>query len=170
MCAYYVCSSISITGKIILLAWYEPRHDKTNKMSVRQAKTQISLGIRPVCSEYSLCAQWIVKAPSFLHAESEDSDQTGRMSRLIWVFAGRTLTLLVLSRGGSYHNWASKLRWHFGTSFIRTNLLRSQRSHKLCTDSVPCVDASLIHIKLLKHLLMRIQIACQLNCGSSSLD
>ena len=26
----------------------EPRHDKTNKMSVRQAKTQISLDIRPV--------------------------------------------------------------------------------------------------------------------------
>ena len=26
----------------------EPPHDKTNKMSVRPAKTQISLGIRPV--------------------------------------------------------------------------------------------------------------------------
>ena len=26
----------------------EPRHDKTNKMTVRPAKTQISLGIRPV--------------------------------------------------------------------------------------------------------------------------
>ena len=26
----------------------EPRHDKTNKMTVCQAKTQISLGIRPV--------------------------------------------------------------------------------------------------------------------------
>ena len=27
---------------------YEPRHDKTNKMAVCPAKTQISLGIRPV--------------------------------------------------------------------------------------------------------------------------
>ena len=27
---------------------YEPQHDKTNKMSVRPAKTQISLGICPV--------------------------------------------------------------------------------------------------------------------------
>ena len=27
---------------------YEPRHDKTNKMTVRPAKTQISLGIRTV--------------------------------------------------------------------------------------------------------------------------
>ena len=35
---------------------YEPRHDKTNKMSVRPAKTQISLGIRPVWSESSLSA------------------------------------------------------------------------------------------------------------------
>ena len=70
----------------------------------RLRSAQISLGIRPVWSEYSLSAQWVAKDPSFLHADNEDSDdQTGRMPRLIWVFAGRTLTLLVLSRGGSYH-------------------------------------------------------------------
>ena len=34
-------------------------------MSVRPAKTQISLGIRPVWSESSLCAQWISKDPRF---------------------------------------------------------------------------------------------------------
>ena len=51
---------------------------------------QISLGIRPVWSESSLCAQRVAKDPSFLHADSEDSDQTGQMPRLIWVFAGRT--------------------------------------------------------------------------------
>ena len=71
-------------------------------MSVRPSKTQISLGIRPVWSESSLCAHWVAKDPRFLHADSEDSDQSGRMSRLIWVFAGRTLTLLVLSCRGSY--------------------------------------------------------------------
>ena len=69
---------------------YEPPHDKTNKVTVRQAKTQISLGIRPVWSESSLCAHWVAKDPSFLHADSEDSDQTGRMPRLSWVFAGHT--------------------------------------------------------------------------------
>ena len=37
-------------------------------------------------------------------AHREDSDQTGRMPRLIWVFAGRTATLLVLSWGGSIIN------------------------------------------------------------------
>ena len=71
--------------------WHEPRHDKTNKMSVRPAKTQINLCIRPDWSESSLCAQWVAKDPSFLHADSEDSDQTGRMPRLIWVFTGRTV-------------------------------------------------------------------------------
>ena len=34
----------------------QPRHDKTNKMTVRPAKTQISLGIRPAWSEASLSA------------------------------------------------------------------------------------------------------------------
>ena len=57
---------------------------------VRPAKTQISLGIRPVWSESSLCAEWVAKDPSFHHADSEDSDQTWQMPRLIWVFAGRT--------------------------------------------------------------------------------
>ena len=59
-------------------------------MDVRPAKTQISLGIRPGWSESSLCAQWVGKDLSFLHADSEDADQTGRMPRLILVFAGRT--------------------------------------------------------------------------------
>ena len=70
-------------------------------MTVRPAKTQNSLGIHPVCSESSLYAQWVAKDQGFLHADSEDSDQTGRMPRLIWVFAWRKVILLVLSRGGS---------------------------------------------------------------------
>ena len=80
-------------------------------MSVRPAKTQISLGIRPVWSESSLCAQWVAKDPRFLHADSEDSDQTGWMPRLIWVFAGRTLILLVLSCRGSGKNEAKDKIW-----------------------------------------------------------
>ena len=46
--------------------------------------------IRPVWSESSLCAQLVAKDQSFLHTDREDSDQTGRMPRLIWVFAWRT--------------------------------------------------------------------------------
>ena len=85
-------------------------------MSVRPAKTQISLGIRPVWSESSLCAQWIAKDPRFLNADSDDSGQTGRMPRLIWVCARRRATLLVLSCRGSFFpdvhvgNWDG-LKW-----------------------------------------------------------
>ena len=42
---------------INLLSEFEPPHDKTNKLAVRPAKTQINLGIRPVWSESSLCTQ-----------------------------------------------------------------------------------------------------------------
>ena len=60
------------------------------KMSVHPSKTRISLGTCPVWSESSLCAPWVAKDPMFLNADSEDSDQTGMMPRLIWVSAGRT--------------------------------------------------------------------------------
>ena len=71
-------------------------------MSVRPAKTEISLGIRPVWSESSLSAWRKLGSLATHWAHSEDSDQTGRMPRLIWVFAGRTVTLLVLSCRSSY--------------------------------------------------------------------
>ena len=51
------------------------------------AKTQISRNIRPVLSGSSLLLL-AAKDPRFLHADSEDSDQTGLMPRLICVFAG----------------------------------------------------------------------------------
>ena len=91
----------------------EPTHDKTNKMTVRPAKTQISLGIRPVWSESSLCALLVAQDPSVLQADSEDSDQTRRMPRLIWVFAGRKVILLVLSCCGSFYVvlWSGDLEY-----------------------------------------------------------
>ena len=70
--------------KINRFTVFEPWHDKINKVSVCPVKTQIS----PVWSEPSLCAQWVAKDPSFLHADNEDSDQTHFvgfvMLRLIW--------------------------------------------------------------------------------------
>ena len=61
----------------------------------------LSSGIRPVWSESSLSAWRKLGSLATHWAPSEDSDQTGRMPRLSWVFAGRTVILLVLSRGGS---------------------------------------------------------------------
>ena len=48
-------------------------------MNVHPAKTQISLGICPVWSESLLCTKWVAKDPSFLRADSKDSNQTGGM-------------------------------------------------------------------------------------------
>ena len=77
---------------------------------MRPSKTQISLGIRPVWSESSLCTQWIAKDLSFLHADSKDSDQTGQMPRLIWVFAGHTCHFVgfVMLQLNSENNRTSK--------------------------------------------------------------
>ena len=51
--SWLIYKSITVTciifysnTRINVTCTYEPRHDKTNKMAVRQAKTQLSLGIR----------------------------------------------------------------------------------------------------------------------------
>ena len=45
----------------------------------------------PVCAQRRLGSDWAdAKDLMFLHGDSEDSDPTGRMPRLIGVFAGRT--------------------------------------------------------------------------------
>ena len=104
----------SLTRMCLISVWYtwhhyqslflkfEPPHDKTSKMTVHPAKTQISLGIRPVWSESSLSAWRKLGSLATHWAHSEDSEQTGWMPRLIWVFPGRTATLLVLSWGCSF--------------------------------------------------------------------
>ena len=55
---------------------------------VRPAKIQSSLHIRAVWSDSSLGTFWIAKDPKFLRVDNEDSNQTARMRRLIWVFVG----------------------------------------------------------------------------------
>ena len=59
------------------------------KRSLRSAWASAQSG------QSSLCAQRVVKGPSFHRGDSEDSDQTGQMPRLIWVFAGRTCHFVV---------------------------------------------------------------------------
>ena len=63
---------------------------KPTNWHVHPAKTQISLGIRPVRSESSLSAWRKLGSLATHWAHTKESDQTGRMPRLIWVFAGRT--------------------------------------------------------------------------------
>ena len=131
---WLICYQTSLSGGqltgYIMNSVDELRHDKTNKMSVRPAKTRISLGIRQVWSESSLCTQWVAKDPSFLHADSKDSDQIGRMPRLIWVVASRTFILLVLSCRGSDENETLLVMngiWH--TQFIMTRWFVIEKKH-----------------------------------------
>ena len=53
------------------------------------------------CAQRRLRSAWADKTNKMTCAPSEDSDQPGHPPRLIWVFAGRTFILLVLSWGGS---------------------------------------------------------------------
>ena len=78
---------------MFMVITYEPWHDKTSKENVRPAKIQISLGIRPVWSESSLSAWRKLGSLATHWVHSEDSDQTGRMPRLRWVFAVHTVTV-----------------------------------------------------------------------------
>ena len=59
-------------------------------MDVRLAKTQISLDIRQLWSEFSLSAWKKLGSFATNWAHSEDSVQTERIPTLIWVFTWRT--------------------------------------------------------------------------------
>ena len=58
--------------------------------TVLPAKTKITLYIYPVWQGISFIPLWKARKLYYTHAISEDSDQTARMHRMIWVFAGRT--------------------------------------------------------------------------------
>ena len=68
----------------------QPQHDKTNKMTWAQQR-HISLGICPVRSETLFCAHLVAKDPKQgFFMWTVKTDQTERMPRLIWIFAGHT--------------------------------------------------------------------------------
>ena len=99
--SYQLCMYSSSTefkdknaSKSVTVVWRQSIHyvsclmTKPTKWHVRPVKTQISLGICPVWSESSLSA-WRKLGSLATHcAHSEDSDHTGQMPRLIWLFAG----------------------------------------------------------------------------------
>ena len=60
---------------LVASSTYEPQHYKPNKMTCAPSEDSDQPGYPP--------SQWVAEDPMFLHADSEDSDQTGRMSWLI---------------------------------------------------------------------------------------
>ena len=69
---------------------------------------------KPTKSESSLSTWRTIGSLPIHWAHSEESDQTGRMPKLSWVFAGRTLILLVLSCRDSFVK-VFRENIHFGT-------------------------------------------------------
>ena len=126
---YNYCLYLSIIVKIAVqyfctVTW---RHsaslclDKSNKRALCTQHKLRSAWASTQSDQSSLCAQWVAKDPRFLYADSEDSDQTGRMPRLI--FAGRTchfvgfvMWWLICANGSAFLNhkhvyiWATM--WH----------------------------------------------------------
>ena len=120
----------------------EPRHDKTNKMACATSENSDLPGHPP-----SLIRVFAVPARRKLWshlaiywAHSEDSDQTRRMPRLIWVFAGRTVILWFLSWGGSkykairtavlnFGQWDTKFSSSLNSAFRLVDLFRSVLTH-----------------------------------------
>ena len=98
---------------------------KPTKWHASTAKTQISLDIHQVWSESSLSAWRQLGSLATHWAHSEDSDQTGRMPRLIWVFAGRTCHFV-----GFVMRWLKyALRWR------RIDFNDSEFSHLSCAET-----------------------------------
>ena len=63
--------------------WAAARQNQQN--DVRPAKTQISLGIRPVWSESSLCAQWVAEDPCFIMRTAQALIRLGGLGHfLVW--------------------------------------------------------------------------------------
>ena len=76
-------------------SWWNQQNGMCAQQRLRSAWTYAQ-------SDQSSLSAWRKLGSLATHwAQSEDSDQTGRMPRLIWVFPGRTVIFLVSSWGGS---------------------------------------------------------------------
>ena len=89
-----ICLMVHFLILQLMYIYMSQRMIKATKRHVRPAKTQIRLGIHPVWSESSLCAQWVAKDPKAFFMQTAKTDQTGQMPRLIWVFTGHTCHLV----------------------------------------------------------------------------
>ena len=69
--------AIEITIKNWAASWQNQQSGMCAQRRLRSARTSAQ------SDQSSLCTQWVAKDPRFLHADNEDSDQTGWMSRLI---------------------------------------------------------------------------------------
>ena len=106
----------------------KPAHDKTRKWRApNKDSDQISLRILTVWSEFSLCAHWVAKDPIRLHADSEHSDQTVWVHRLICVFAGRTDHLVFVVLFHNNYDYVLWIRFVYTSHVTRKPVFRGLR-------------------------------------------
>ena len=74
---YCFISQESDTEECLSLHMTKPTNDPCTQRRLRSAWSSAQ------SDQSSQCAQWIDEDPVFLDADSEDSDQIGRLSRLI---------------------------------------------------------------------------------------
>ena len=86
------------------LSWFIALHNKIKQVVHLSSEHHMTKPKKRMCAQRRfrsawasalsdqclLCAQRVARDQSFLHADSKDSDQTGRMPRLIWVVSSRT--------------------------------------------------------------------------------
>ena len=117
---FYLVDSLDIS--IWATAWQNQQNGLCAQRRLRSAWAYAQ------SDQSSLCAQWVAKDPRFLHADSEDSDQTGQMPRLIWTLirlggcpgwsessVSVQVILLVLSCNGSIITFTEILVFYSGT-------------------------------------------------------
>ena len=75
---------------------------KPTKWHMRPAKTQLSVGIHPVSSESSLCAQWVAKDQAFFMRTAKTLIRLSGCLSWPESSLGAHAIVLVLSRCGSY--------------------------------------------------------------------
>ena len=118
----------------------EPRHDKTNKVTVRPAKTQISLGIRPVWSASSLSAWRKLGSLATHWAHSQDwSDWADAQADLNihWAHShivGFVVRRLMCAWRNRELSSNTNLMWFSGLSFDDTT---SREQSRECVPSLP---------------------------------
>ena len=123
----------------------EPQHDKTNKITCAPSEDSEQPGNPP-----SLIRVFVVGLENIgslvIHwAPSKGFGQTGWMPRLIWVFAGRTVNLLVLSRAVTQFNIKENILIFI--SFRHSNFKR-------CIMWLLLINLYLINFKVLAYVVL----------------
>ena len=84
-------------------------------------------GHPPSFEQSSLCAQWVAKDPSFLHADSKDSDQAGRMPRQITSLGAHSLcwfchVVAHLFSNSWMYETGSNYKWAPSSEFVSSSI------------------------------------------------